>query len=240
VLTIGHGPQVVSAGNTFEYVFAVRNKANPSATGVALTITLPDRVEYQSSQADKGSGCRVLSGQTYVCILDFIGGLATGNVRMGVRVRENGELRLTAAVTQKETDSNPADNAATYTFSAGPTTPLLPPSVPTPSVPKSINKVGTAGPDVLRGGAGNDSLRGLGGNDRLYGGSGNDRLFGNAGADRLDGGKGRDILDGGAGNDTILARDRTVDTIRCGAGRDVVTADRTDRVAKDCETVRRA
>ena len=64
--------------------------------------------------------------------------------------------------------------------------------------------------------------------------------FGNAGNDRLEGGKGRDILDGGTGKDTILARDKAIDTIRCGAGKDIVTADRNDKVAKDCEVVRRS
>ena len=156
------------------------------------------------------------------------------NVRVNARVRENGELRTTGSVALSQRDGNPADNTATHTFAAGP---LLAPAAPaptTPSAPKNLTKVGKAGPDVLRGGAGNDTLRGLGGNDRLYGGSGNDRLFGNAGKDRLEGGKGRDILEGGPGNDTVVARDKAVDTIRCGAGRDVVTADRADKVAKDC------
>jgi hypothetical protein len=44
---------------------------------------------------------------------------------------------------------------------------------------------------------------------------------------------------GGAGNDTLLARDRAVDTIDCGPGRDTVTADREDRVAFNGERVRR-
>ena len=44
---------------------------------------------------------------------------------------------------------------------------------------------------------------------------------------------------GRAGDDIISARDGTRDTIDCGAGRDKVTADRTDTV-KNCEFVRRA
>jgi hypothetical protein len=115
-----------------------------------------------------------------------------------------------------------------------------PPAVPVrPATPKNVTKTGTRRPDVLRGGKGNDLLRGLGGNDRLYGGLGNDRLFGGLGNDRLEGHRGRDVLDGGAGRDTIVALDKAVDTIRCGAGRDVVAADRNDKVAKDCEIVRR-
>ena len=73
-------------------------------------------------------------------------------------------------------------------------------------------------------------LRGLGGPDRLWGLGGADKLFG---------GPGKDTLLGGDGNDTIWARDGARDSIVCGRGRDVVTADRLDRVARDCELVRR-
>jgi hypothetical protein len=48
----------------------------------------------------------------------------------------------------------------------------------------------------------------------------------------------RNVLEGGSGNDTVVARDKAVDTIRCGAGRDTVTADRID-VLTGCEIVRR-
>ena len=124
--------------------------------------------------------------------------------------------------------------------------------------------VGEAGNDRLFGGTGGDSLLGgtgadvLGGgtgHDRLYGDSARDRLAGGAGADVLDGGggddrlsdtAGRDRFSGGAGNDTIVARDaslagrRIADTVRCGAGsRDLALVDRRDRVARDCERVRR-
>jgi hypothetical protein len=44
---------------------------------------------------------------------------------------------------------------------------------------------------------------------------------------------------GSAAADRIRADDGVVDTVRCGAGRDIVTADRVDRVAADCETVSR-
>jgi Ca2+-binding RTX toxin-like protein len=47
------------------------------------------------------------------------------------------------------------------------------------------------------------------------------------------------VLDGGAGDDVLSARDGARDTIRCGAGRDTVTADRLDTVARDCERVSR-
>jgi RTX calcium-binding nonapeptide repeat (4 copies) len=91
-------------------------------------------------------------------------------------------------------------------------------------------RTGTARRDVLRGTPGPDVLRGLGGADVLYGLGGNDVLVG---------GRGRDRLLGGPGSDVVQARDRARDTIACGAGRDVVYADRADRVARDCERIRR-
>jgi Ca2+-binding RTX toxin-like protein len=104
---------------------------------------------------------------------------------------------------------------------------------------------GEQGDDLLRGGSGNDRLFGGAGNDRLRGDGGNDRLFGDDGADRLTDGDGDDRFSGGRGSDTIDARDRTaagrrrVDDVRCGAGRDRALVDRRDRVAGDCEIVRR-
>jgi RTX calcium-binding nonapeptide repeat (4 copies)/FG-GAP-like repeat len=117
--------------------------------------------------------------------------------------------------------------------------------------------VGTSGRDVLRGNGGDDCLFGFSGDDRMTGGTGNDRLNGSsgddrmngdAGADRLDGGVGKDQITpgagadqvkGGGGDDSISARDGTRDTIDCGSGRDKVTADRNDRVDRNCESVRR-
>ena len=112
--------------------------------------------------------------------------------------------------------------------------------------------------DVLDGGSGTDRLHGGTGRDRLYGGPGNDRVLGDAGGDWLYGGTGRDLLAGGAGNDHVVAgggadsvsggggddvittRDRRRDSVRCGAGFDRVRADRNDKVARDCEAVRRS
>jgi chitodextrinase len=91
-------------------------------------------------------------------------------------------------------------------------------------------RTGTARRDVLRGTPGPDVLRGLGGADLLYGLGGNDILVG---------GRGRDRLLGGPGSDVVQAQDRARDTIACGSGRDVVYADPADRVARDCERIRR-
>ena len=128
---------------------------------------------------------------------------------------------------------------------------------------------GTAGANTLHGTALADVVLGLGGNDRLYandpgyvgdtldGGSGNDVVVGGFRQDTLDGGPGDDTLSGGpsgdaliggpgrdrlngqGGRDTIYAVDGQRDAISCGAGRDVVFADKVDAVGSDCEVVRR-
>ena len=98
---------------------------------------------------------------------------------------------------------------------------------------------GCAGPDEIRGYGGDDDLQGRGGNDFIFGGAGKDVLSGGNGNDKLDGDSGADTLRGGRGLDVIDARDSSVDRVVCGAGRDLVEADRHDKVARDCEQVQR-
>ena len=93
------------------------------------------------------------------------------------------------------------------------------------------------GNDHGNGGSGDDRMWGDGGNDTLSGRGGDDRLYGGPGRDRLSGGMGKDLLSGGGGDDRISARDRRVDRIRCGSGRDRVRADRFDVVALNCERI---
>ena len=62
--------------------------------------------------------------------------------------------------------------------------------------------------------------------------------IGTPGSDSLAGTRGRDVLCGLGGADTFRTRDGVADVVRCGAGRDVVVADRRDRVA-GCERVSR-
>jgi hypothetical protein len=87
--------------------------------------------------------------------------------------------------------------------------------------------------DTLKGGDGADSLIAGGGRarDRLSGGSGEDSIRGSAGANRITGGPGQDVIRAGRGNDRIVDRDSSVDTVRCGAGRDRARLDRFDFVS---------
>jgi RTX calcium-binding nonapeptide repeat (4 copies)/WD40-like Beta Propeller Repeat len=66
-----------------------------------------------------------------------------------------------------------------------------------------------------------------------------DLIDGRGGADRIVGGGGDDRISGGPGDDTIVSKDRYRDSVRCGPGVDRVVADYRDRLARDCEHVRR-
>jgi Ca2+-binding RTX toxin-like protein len=114
---------------------------------------------------------------------------------------------------------------------------------PSPLAGRCANPLlGTSTKDRLNGTKAGDRIKGLAKKDRLKGKSGKDCLIGGGGNDFLKGGKGKDRHKGGAGNDLIDSRDgRRGDRINCGAGkRDRVKADRGDRVARNCERVRRA
>lgn len=109
-------------------------------------------------------------------------------------------------------------------------------------------KTGTPRNDILVGTGALDSLCARDGNDVLRGRNGNDRLWGNRGRDVLVGGSGGDIIDPGPnidrvladdGADRLLLRDGVADVASCGPGRDVVFADRRDKVAENCESVLR-
>jgi Tol biopolymer transport system component len=93
--------------------------------------------------------------------------------------------------------------------------------------------------DLISAGSSGDRVAGDQGNDRINGNSGNDVLKGNSGRDRITGSTGADRIAGGGGNDRINARDGRRDRVNCGRGRDRVVADFRDRVARNCERVRR-
>jgi predicted outer membrane repeat protein len=83
--------------------------------------------------------------------------------------------------------------------------------------------------DIIRSGGGNDSVFGESGADQLFGDGGNDRLEGGPGNDTLSGGAGIDQLLGQGGDDLFYTRDRSVDTITGGPGRNFAQVDTSDR-----------
>lgn len=109
--------------------------------------------------------------------------------------------------------------------------------------------MGTSAGDELRSLGGEDSVSGLTGDDclvggaradRLEGGAGNDELVGGTGDDRLIDRAGRNRFSGSGGDDRIQAANGRQDRVSCGAGRDLVRADASDRTGRDCERVRTA
>jgi hypothetical protein len=66
-----------------------------------------------------------------------------------------------------------------------------------------------------------------------------DTIRGTPGGDRIKGGGGRDRIKARGGSDLIRVRRGGRDRVNCGPGRDRVIADRRDRVARNCERVRR-
>ncbi len=114
---------------------------------------------------------------------------------------------------------------------------------------------GLAGHDVLIGSSGFDRIEGAFGDDLIVGNGGNDHLFGDVGRDRIRGGAGDDFIDGGPGDDVLTSgsgRGRIfagpgndhIDTrlgrrtaVHCGEGIDTVQANRSTRIAQDCERV---
>ena len=141
-------------------------------------------------------------------------------LRFSINVGGAGDKTISADLTLNVWDPDTANNSAALTLRVGRAA-VAGGLTPTATTPTGRTLTGRAGADVLRGTSGPDVIAGRGGNDRLYGG------------------KGRDRLDGGAGNDSIFARDGARDVIRCGSGRDRVSADRSDSIARDCESVSR-
>jgi hypothetical protein len=64
-------------------------------------------------------------------------------------------------------------------------------------------------------------------------------IAGSDGPDRINGTPGTDKIKARGGADRISVRGGGADTVKCGAGIDIVKADRTDKIAKNCEKVRR-
>ncbi len=113
---------------------------------------------------------------------------------------------------------------------------------PRPAKRRCSNRIlgATGRGDHLRGTGAGDEINGHGGADRIDGRGGDDCLRGGGGSDLIGGGMGRDRLSGGAGRDRLDAADGRRDRVRCGPGRDEVIADGKDRVAGNCERVRRS
>ena len=99
---------------------------------------------------------------------------------------------------------------------------------------------------LLRGEKGNDKLSGKGGPGFLApieafmtieGGPGSDKIIGGGNRDIIYGEDGEDKVKSGDGRDIIDVKDGAMDEVKCGAGKDEVTGDSSDKIAGDCEKV---
>jgi hypothetical protein len=114
--------------------------------------------------------------------------------------------------------------------------------------------IGDGGRNELHGWSGTNRIEGRGGGDRLesydrgiiHGGPGDDdlqggnlgdRLSGGAGSDTLEGGWGTDVYLGGSGGDLLQLNDSSLtgETVRCGRGRDEISAPSRALLGRDCE-----
>jgi PKD repeat protein len=173
---------------------------------------------YAWSFGDGATSSDATATHAYASAGTYVVRLTVGNDAGQSDTRE--QAVIVAPVAAPAAAPSPAATTVPTTTTVTEPPPAAPPAAP-PTVPLR-RLTGTSRADRLVGGAGSDVIRGGAGNDVIVGGAG------------------RDTLSGGAGNDRIYAVDGAVDTISCGPGRDVVFADRIDRVARDCEVVHRS
>lgn len=84
------------------------------------------------------------------------------------------------------------------------------------------------------------ALTGAAGGATIRGTTKGELVPGTKKADLIIPGRGKDVVDAIDGNDRIAVQyDGAVDTVSCGAGRDLVNGDLADRIARDCEVVGR-
>jgi uncharacterized repeat protein (TIGR01451 family) len=225
----------------------VRNNGPETAHGVILRDTFGTGLAFDSAHVQRESAgkpsCRGGTGRAAGVLTCPLGALAPGDkVGLGLVFGVTGKASKGAGKGAKRKETNVA------TVSSGsPSDPNLKNNVARALASiddggagcPALSQTGTRGNDRLNGSGRPETILGLSGNDRLNGKRGLDCLFGGDGRDVLIGGPERDYMEGGDGNDRILAADGRPDTIDCGPGRDLVIADRVDRVARNCERVRR-
>ena len=124
-LTLTHSPQPVSQGELLTAALVVTNAGGGSATSVNLVVTLSPNATFFSANLSQGTFTQ--SASTVTCSLGSLAAHAAANVSVVVTPGAVGLLTNSAAVTEAETDANPADNVATHaslvvpaTFYAGP------------------------------------------------------------------------------------------------------------------------
>ncbi len=243
-ITKTDSPDPVRVGSPLTYTITVENRGPLAATGVTVTDSLPQSVDFLSASP----GC-TQKGRKVTCNFGNIafGGVnygAASTVTIAVIPRKAGTVTNSASVKGDQKDNVSANDTATATTRvlAAPATS----SATCRGVRATVvgtggddNLIGTGGRDVIAGFGGNDTIASFAGRDLVCAGSGDDfvgagsaadRVFGGAGKDRVLGRGGADVLKGNAGNDVLkgnrgsdrLRGGRGIDTCRGGAGVDSI------------------
>ena len=223
-------PDPIAAGSTLTYTIQVQNLGPDPATGVVVSDSLAQGVDFVSATASQGSCTH--KGKIVRCDLGAIatptGGGGTPTITLTVIPRRAGTLSNTASVDGVERDPVAGNDRATAATTVSATATCRGVAVTVPGTGGDDTLVGTPGPDVIAGLGGHDSIYSLsgrdlicagGGSDRVGAGTASDRVFAGAGRDRVSGGGGPDLLRGGAAGDLLLGN-AGADRLRGGSGSD--------------------
>ena len=116
-ITKTDAPDPATAGSNLSYTITVINNGPNTATGVAVTDTLPANVGFVSSSASQGT-CTGTS--TVTCNLGTLSNGASAVVSIVVTPNAAGNLSNTASVTATEADPDTTNNSATATTVVNP------------------------------------------------------------------------------------------------------------------------
>ena len=231
-----------TVGQQYEYALAVSNGGPQPADGVAVTDTLPNRVDFVSVTASQGT-CTLQGSKRVNCELGSIAAGEGASIDILVKAMKAGTVSNTAEVSaatgDDPTPGNDTDTEATVIQEPGAGGQKCD-GIPVTIVgtPGNDNLVGTdkrdvidglsgddeiigmQGRDIICAGKGNDVVKGRGNSDFVKGGGGEDRIRGNSGDDRLRGNGANDNIGGGRGHDILSGGKGDDDVCRGGKGRD--------------------
>ena len=120
-LTKSDSPDPGAVGSPLTYTIKVENLGPATATGVTITDTLPNSVEFVSAS----QGC-TLQGRRVTCNVGQLaatGGGASETVEIVARPTKPGTLSNTARTDSNERDPTPANNSDTEETTVGPKAP---------------------------------------------------------------------------------------------------------------------
>ena len=108
-------PGAIDVGTLLPYGVSVVNLSSNAATGVALTIPIPNGVQFVSAS----TGCNQ-SGNSVVCSLGNLAAGAQVSRNMTIRPTLQGILTLSASVAGTEVESNTSNNSAVANTTVNP------------------------------------------------------------------------------------------------------------------------